>query len=77
MATGVVDSVASDSVRNALPKVTWADVVRNSPIKSPTTAPLIAAATGRVLSKSQGQDSTKSSKLVLSSLSQNNPVNRI
>ena len=77
MATGVVDSVASDSVRNALPKVTWADVVRNSPIKNPTTAPLIAAATGRVLSKSQGQDSTKSSKLVLSSLSQNNPVNRI
>ena len=63
--TGVVNTAVNSTVCSTVPKVTWADVVRK-PSAAPTR--------GGVASESRGQDSSKRSKFVLRSLSQNNPV---
>ena len=68
--TGVLDTVSNGTVHSTVPKVTCADVARKRP-------PPAAAVCGRDLSNSRGQDTPRRNKLVLRSLSRNNPVIKV
>jgi oligoribonuclease (3'-5' exoribonuclease) len=64
--TEVVDTVNASTVRSAVAKVKWADVVKRPP-----------SATAAAMCGGQGPDLHQHRKFVFRSLSQNNPVNRI
>ena len=72
-ATGVVDTGSPSTVRDTVARVTWADVAKKEPTAAATASAIATCGYGQNVSRHRNLRNHRT--FVLSSLSQNNPVN--